>query len=344
MKIGEPAPVPTKTAVVAELVHQLVDRDRLADDHVAHELDAERLQVLDVLVDDLLRQPVLGDAVAEDAAERVQRLEDRHRVAELREVAGRGEAGRARADDADLLVAPRLRARAASPLCPFARSQSATKRSSRPMPTGSCRGTSTQRASHWCSTGQTRPQIAGSRLRRRIVRGSAREVAHRDVADEVADRDVDRAALLAHGVLAVAGSGAPRRWRARRCSPRRPRPSSGGAPPGLGMASRSCADTRWAWRLPPAPARELAGQVLLLLVRRHAVVGLVEVDLVGVEERAVDAGEQRLAADVTRGSRRTCPSRRPSAGRARPWRAGRGAASSSRRRASSASGRRRSSA
>ena len=62
-----------------------------------------RSQVLDVLVDDRLRQAVLGDAVAEHAADRVQRLEDRHRVAELREIARRRQARRARADDRDLL-------------------------------------------------------------------------------------------------------------------------------------------------------------------------------------------------------------------------------------------------
>src|ERR1022692_1280212 len=90
----------------AELLDELIDGDRLAHDHVAHEIHAERLEVLDVLIDDLLRQPVLGDPVAQDAAVRVQRLEDRDRVAELREVTGHGEAGRARADDGDLLVAP----------------------------------------------------------------------------------------------------------------------------------------------------------------------------------------------------------------------------------------------
>ena len=108
MKIGDARTRADEDRRVAEFVDELVDRDRLTDDHVAHELDAERLEVLDILVDDLLRQAVLGDAVAQHAAVRVQRLEDRHRVAQLREVAGHREAGRARADDSDLLLAPHL--------------------------------------------------------------------------------------------------------------------------------------------------------------------------------------------------------------------------------------------
>ena len=48
-----------------------------------------------------------------------------------------------------------------APFAWCARSQSATNRSSLPMPTGSNRPITEQRDSHWCSTGQTRPQIAG---------------------------------------------------------------------------------------------------------------------------------------------------------------------------------------
>ncbi len=46
----------------------------------------------------------------------------------------------------------------------FSRYQSATKRSSRPMATGSPLMARTQRASHWLSWGQTRPLTLGRAL------------------------------------------------------------------------------------------------------------------------------------------------------------------------------------
>ncbi len=46
-------------------------------------------------------------------------------------------------------------------ISPLDISQSATKRSMRPMATGSCLTPVTQTFSHWSSCGQTRPQMAG---------------------------------------------------------------------------------------------------------------------------------------------------------------------------------------
>ena len=89
----------------AFLVHQGVDGDGPADDHVQFDLDAEGLDGLDLGGHDLvLRKTELGDAVLEHAARTVQRLEDGHVIAELRKVRGAGQAGRAGADDRHFLA------------------------------------------------------------------------------------------------------------------------------------------------------------------------------------------------------------------------------------------------
>ena len=105
MNFGESGTRGDEDGCESELAEQLVDRHRLADDDVGLEVDSEGAQALDVLVDERLRQPELRDAVAKDAADRMERLEHGHAVAELREVARRGEAGRAGADDRDPLRA-----------------------------------------------------------------------------------------------------------------------------------------------------------------------------------------------------------------------------------------------
>ena len=92
----------------AVFVHQLVDGEHAADDHVRFDLDAERLQVVDLLFDDGFGQAEFGDAVHEHAAREVQRLEDGHVVPALGEVARAGEPRRAAADDGDF-VPVRLR-------------------------------------------------------------------------------------------------------------------------------------------------------------------------------------------------------------------------------------------
>ena len=64
----------------------------------------EREHAVDVLLQRRLRQAVLGDAVAQHAARLGLALEDGGLVAEQGQVAGGGQAARARADDRDLLV------------------------------------------------------------------------------------------------------------------------------------------------------------------------------------------------------------------------------------------------
>ncbi len=95
----QPRPAADEDRVEALLGQQLVDGDERAHHGVGHDLDAERRQRLDLGRDDVLGQAELGDAVGEHAARRVQRLEDRDRVAELRELACARQAGRAGADD-----------------------------------------------------------------------------------------------------------------------------------------------------------------------------------------------------------------------------------------------------
>ena len=92
----------------------------------------------------------------------VQGLKHGDLVAHLGQVARAGQAGGAGADDSDL-VAVGLRASAGISVL-FSRCQSATKRSRRPMPTGSPLMPRTHLLSHWLSCGHTRPQTAGSAL------------------------------------------------------------------------------------------------------------------------------------------------------------------------------------
>ena len=91
--------------VVALLLHQLVDRDAASDDHVRLEADAHLLQVADFPAHDVLREPKLGDAVDEHAADLVERLEHGDVVALLHQVAGGSERGGAAAHAGDPLPA-----------------------------------------------------------------------------------------------------------------------------------------------------------------------------------------------------------------------------------------------
>ena len=73
----------------------------LADDRVRDDRDAVGDQAIDLGLDDVLGQPELRDAVDQHAAGGVERLEDRHVVAELGQLARGGQAGRAGPDDRD---------------------------------------------------------------------------------------------------------------------------------------------------------------------------------------------------------------------------------------------------
>ena len=87
------------------LVHQCVDGDGPADDHVQFDLDAEGLDGLNLGGYDLvLRETELGNAVLQHAARTMQGFENRDVVTELGEVRGAGQAGRAGADDGHLVT------------------------------------------------------------------------------------------------------------------------------------------------------------------------------------------------------------------------------------------------
>src|SRR5450759_2833944 len=87
-----------------ELLAQLRQGVRLADDLVGPDLDAVVDQPVHFLLDDVLGQAELGDAVDQDATGRVEGFEDRDLVAALGQLAGRSESGRARTHDGDLVA------------------------------------------------------------------------------------------------------------------------------------------------------------------------------------------------------------------------------------------------
>ena len=89
---------------VEAIGEEVVEVERLADRRVRADLDAERLQLRLIALEDGLRQAELRDAVAHHAADLVLALKDRDVVALLREAHGDGDARGARADDGDLLV------------------------------------------------------------------------------------------------------------------------------------------------------------------------------------------------------------------------------------------------
>ena len=86
------------------LAHQLVDGDDAADDHIRLDLDAERLETVDFLLHDGLRQTELGDTVDQHAAGKVERFKNGDVVALLGKVTRAGEAAGAGADDGDLVA------------------------------------------------------------------------------------------------------------------------------------------------------------------------------------------------------------------------------------------------
>ena len=92
--------------LVAVLAHQLVDGQHLADDHVALKIHAHLLQAVDLLLDDGLGQTELRDAVHQHTACNVQSLVNGHLVAQLCQITGGGQAGRASADDGNLMAVP----------------------------------------------------------------------------------------------------------------------------------------------------------------------------------------------------------------------------------------------
>ena len=75
--------------------------------HAGAEHDALLLHQREPAIEDALLHLELGNAVAQQAADAIGALEDRHQVAGAVELIGGGEPGRARADDGDPLAGPR---------------------------------------------------------------------------------------------------------------------------------------------------------------------------------------------------------------------------------------------
>ena len=149
--------------IVAHVGEQLRDGEQLADDGVEPDLHAQLAQVVDLGIDDDVRQAEFRDAVLQHAAGDVQGLEDGDGHAVLGQIARAGQARRTRADDGRALAGAARRLPAGSSQ-PRPMAASATKRSSRPMATGGYLTPTTQAASHCDSCGQTRPHTAGSVL------------------------------------------------------------------------------------------------------------------------------------------------------------------------------------
>lgn len=140
------------------LFKEFVDGDGLADDGIQPQLHAHIQNALHLMADNLLGQPELGNAVDQYATGGVEGLEDRDGIAQLAQVGGAGEPAGPEPTTATLTP---LEAGLAVFSVPCSRYQSATKRSRRPMATGSPFLPRTHRHSHWLSWGQTRPEIAG---------------------------------------------------------------------------------------------------------------------------------------------------------------------------------------
>ena len=75
-------------------VFQLGDCQCLPDDTVFHKTDSELSQVINLKIDDTVRQTELGDAILQDTADFVQSLEDRHVITALRHISGERKSGR----------------------------------------------------------------------------------------------------------------------------------------------------------------------------------------------------------------------------------------------------------
>ena len=98
----QPRPRADEDGPISLLVHQLVQRHRLADEHVGLDLRPQGLHILDLSVEDLSRQPELGNPIPQHAPRRVQRFEDPHPIPLPRQISRRRQAGRAGPDNRHL--------------------------------------------------------------------------------------------------------------------------------------------------------------------------------------------------------------------------------------------------
>ena len=177
-----------------ELLAQLGQGVRLADDRVRLDLDAVGDQPVDLGLDDGLGQAELGDAVDQHAARGVEGLEDGDVVAGPGELAGGGQPGRTGADDRDALAGLRRPRRGRAGRCGAAPSRRRSARGSRWRP-GLPVLARRQTCSHCVSCGQTRPVTHGRALSIEERLGRGAHVAVAQVRDEARDVDRDRAAV-----------------------------------------------------------------------------------------------------------------------------------------------------
>ena len=95
-------------SVEALLVEELLGVEQAAGNGVVLKVDAQLLQAVDLALNDLLGQTELGDAVGKHAAAGEESLEHGDVEALASKLAGAGDAGRAGANDGDLLAASGL--------------------------------------------------------------------------------------------------------------------------------------------------------------------------------------------------------------------------------------------
>ena len=144
-----------------ELLAQIRRGDVDADVHARPERHPLGLHLLHAAVDEVLLHLEVGDAVAQQAADAVGALEERHQVAGARQLLRAGEAGRPGADDGDLLAGCAA-AGPAAPTQPSFKAWSMICFSICLMVTGSSLMLRTQASSH--GAGQTRPVNSGKLL------------------------------------------------------------------------------------------------------------------------------------------------------------------------------------
>ena len=133
----------------AIVVHQLVNGQHLADDHVALNINTQLFQAFHFVLHNILGQTELRNAVHQNAACNVQGFVYGNLIAQLGQVAGNGQAGRTCTDNCHLMaVRLRLSSRGVDVFT---------------VPV-SHKALQAHLPSHWFSCGQTRPQTAGSAL------------------------------------------------------------------------------------------------------------------------------------------------------------------------------------
>ena len=103
IKRGRPAPDATD-GPKAVVVHQLVDGQHLADDHVRPDVHAQPLPGPRPCADDVLGQTEPGCWEHQHVARNVQAFVDGDLVAQLGQIARDGQAGGTSADDSDLVA------------------------------------------------------------------------------------------------------------------------------------------------------------------------------------------------------------------------------------------------